>query len=300
MGPSTTGPTRVERSAPPPPLRYSLASMSAPIYDSAAPSPSLLQDTRSTWRARSLLRVLITRDITVRYKRSVLGVWWTLLNPLLETAVLAMVFSQVFRFAVPGVPYVVFVLAGVLLFNCFRQTLLGTASSMFLHADVLSKVRIAPAVFSLSTAGANSITFGFTLLPLAIVMAIAGVAPNPALPLIVPLVALLVLFAFGLGLALAPIVVRFPDTLDLLTICVTMVGYLAPVFYPEEIVPDHFLWIIQLNPIYHFVTLFRELLYGDGLGDPVSWLVVVATAGLSVMLGRAVHKALRRGAFTVL
>ncbi|MFA4929828.1 MAG: ABC transporter permease [Patulibacter sp.] len=274
--------------------------MSAPIYDSAAPAPSILGDARSTWRSRGLLRVLVTRDITVRYKRSVLGVWWTLLNPLLETAVLAMVFSQVFRFAVPGVPFVVFVLAGVLLFNCFRQTLLGAASSMFMHADVLSKVRIAPAVFSLSTAGANTITFGFTLLPLAVVMAIAGVTPNPALPLIVPLVALLVLFAFGLGLALAPIVVRFPDTLDLLTIAVTMVGYLAPVFYPPEIVPEHFLWIVHLNPIYHFVTLFRELLYGDGVGSALSWLAVVLSSGASVLLGHAVHKALRRGALTVL
>nr|WP_282600230.1 ABC transporter permease [Patulibacter sp. SYSU D01012] len=246
------------------------------------------------------MRVLVARDIVVRYKRSVLGVWWTLLNPLLETAVLWIVFSQVFRFAVPGVPYAVFVLAGVLVFNCFRQTLLGTAGSMAHHADVLSKVRIAPAVFSLATAGANTITFGFTLLPLALVMLVSGVAPSPALPLVVPVVLLLVVFALGLGLALAPIVVRFPDTLDLLTIFVPLIGYLAPVFYPPEIVPERFRWIEHLNPIYHFVTLFRDLLYGHGLGHPVSWLAVVLSAGTSILLGRAVHNALRRGAITVL
>jgi ABC-type polysaccharide/polyol phosphate export permease len=274
--------------------------VSVPIYDSAAPEPSILRDARNTWRSRSLLRVLVARDLAVRYKRSVLGLWWTLLNPLLETAVLWMVFSHVFRFAVPGVPYVVFVLAGVLLFNCFRQTLLGTAASMFIHADVLSKVRIAPAVFSVSTAGANSVTFGFTLVPLAIVMAIAGVAPNPLCPLIVVVALLLVGFAFGLGLALAPIVVRFPDTLDLLAIVVTMVGYLAPVFYPPEIVPEQFRWIEHLNPIYHFVTLFRDLLYGSGLGSGVSWLVCAGSTALALLLGHAVHNALRRGAFTVL
>jgi ABC-2 type transport system permease protein len=277
-----------------------LASVSVPIYDSAAPSPSIVQDARATWRSRSLLRVLVTRDLAVRYKRSVLGVWWTLLNPLLETAVLWMVFSHVFRFAVPGVPYAVFVLSGILVFNCFRQTILGAAGSMFLHADLLSKVRIAPAVFSLSTAGANTITFGFTLVPLAVVMALSGVAPNPALPLIVPVVMLLVLFAFGLGLALAPIVVRFPDTLDLLTICVTMVGYLAPVFYPPEIVPEEYRVVEHLNPIYHFVTLFRDLLYGHGAGSALSWLAIVLSAGTSVLLGHLVHNALRRGAFTVL
>jgi len=274
--------------------------VSTPIYDSAAPSPSIPQDAIATWRARSLLRVLVTRDLAVRYKRSVLGLWWTILNPVLETAVLWMVFSQVFRFAVPGVPYVVFVLSGVLLFNCFRQTILGVAASMFMHADLLSKVRVAPAVFSLSTAGANAITFAFTLGPLALVMAILGVAPNPALPLIVPVVLLLIGFAFGLGLALAPIVVRFPDTLDLLTICVTMIGYLAPVFYPPEIVPEQFRFVEKLNPIYHFVTLFRDLLYGHGVGNPLSWLAIVLSAGVALLLGHAVHNALRRGAFTVL
>jgi ABC-type polysaccharide/polyol phosphate export permease len=274
--------------------------VSVPIYDSAAPSPSVLRDARATWRKRSLLRVLVARDLAVRYKRSVLGVWWTLLNPLLETAVLWMVFSQVFRFAVPGVPYVVFVLSGVLLFNCFRQTLLGVAASMFLHADLLSKVRVAPAVFSVSTVGANLITFGFTLVPLALVMAISGVAPSPAAPLVIVVVLLLAAFAFGLGLALAPIVVRFPDTLDLLAICVTMIGYLAPVFYPPDIVPQRFQWIVHLNPIYHAVTLFRELLYGHGLGDPLSWLALVVSAAVALLVGHAVHNALRRGAFTVL
>lgn len=274
--------------------------MSTPIYDSAAPSPSIPQDVVATWRSRSLLRVLVARDLTVRYKRSVIGVWWTLLNPVLETAVLWMVFSQVFRFAVPGVPYVVFVLSGILLFNCFRQTILGVSGSMFLHRDLLSKVRVAPGMLSLSTAGANAITFGFTLVPLALVMAIAGVAPNPWCPLAVPLVALLIGFALGVGLALAPIVVRFPDMVDLLAISVTMIGYLAPVFYPPEIVPEQFQFVEKLNPIYHFVMLFRDVLYGDGAGDPLSWLAVVLSAGAALLLGHAVHNALRRGAFTVL
>jgi ABC-type polysaccharide/polyol phosphate export permease len=201
---------------------------------------------------------------------------------------------------VPGVPFVVFVLAGVLLFNCFRQTVLGVAASMFIHRDVLGKVRIAPAVFALSTAGANLITFAFTLVPLAIVMAISGVAPSPAAPLALVVALLVAALAFGLGLALAPIVVRFPDTLDLLAIAMTMVGYLAPVFYPPSIVPHAYRWIEHLNPVYHAVTLFRTLLYGHGLGDWVSWLALAGWAAGALLLGHAVHNALRRGTFTAL
>jgi ABC-type polysaccharide/polyol phosphate export permease len=271
-----------------------------PVYDSAAPTPTIVQNAFAVWRTRGLLRVLIARDIVLRYKRSVLGVWWTLLNPLLETLVLWMVFSQVFRFATPGVPYVVYVLSGVLVFTCFRQTTTGSAGAMLIHRDVISKVRVAPAVFSLSTAGANAMTFAITLVPLALVMLVLGVTPNPAFLLIVPVAALLVAFALGLGLALAPLVVRFPDILDLLAIAVTLVGYLAPVFYPAEIVPDRFEWVQQANPLYHFVTLFREVLYGHGVGSAVSWGVVVASAALSLLLGHRVHTALRRGAFAVL
>jgi ABC-2 type transport system permease protein len=274
--------------------------VSGPVYDSSAPSPNILQNVFAVWRTRGLLRVLIARDMVLRYKRSVLGVWWTLLNPLLETLVLWMVFSQVFRFATPGVPYVVFVLSGVLVFTCFRQTILGSAGAMLIQRDIISKVRVAPAVFSLSTAGANTMTFGITLLPLAIVMLILGVTPNPAFLLIVPIVALLVAFALGLGLALAPIVVRFPDTLDLLTIAVTLVGYLAPVFYPPEIVPERFEIVQQVNPLYHFVTLFRELAFGSGAGSATSWAVVVGSSALSLALAHVVYRALRRGTFAVL
>ena len=89
---------------PPAALAYSRA-VSGPVYDSAAPPPTFLGGARAAWRSRSLLRVLVARDLAVRYKRSVLGVWWTLLNPLLEMAVFWVVFSQVFRFAIPGIPY---------------------------------------------------------------------------------------------------------------------------------------------------------------------------------------------------
>jgi len=274
--------------------------LSGTIYDSAAPRPTVVADLRAVWRSRGLLGVLVARDLAVRYKRSVLGVWWTLLNPLLETIVLWIVFSHIFRFATPGVPYSVFVLSGILVLTSFQQTVIGAAGAMLLQSELLRKVRVAPALFSLSTAMANLITFAFTLLPLAVVMAIAGVAPNPALPLIVPVVLALVGTAFGFGLALAPIVARFPDTLNLLRIALTLLGYLAPIFYPIAIVPEKYRIIVELNPLYHFVTLFRVLLFGDGLGSGWSWLAIAVSTTVCVAVGRSVHTALRRGAFAAL
>jgi homopolymeric O-antigen transport system permease protein len=255
---------------------------------------------RAAWRLRSLLRVLVARDLAVRYKRSVLGVWWTLLNPLLEMAVFWVVFSQVFRFAIPGIPYSLYVLSGLVVFTSFRQTVIGCAGATLNHADLLRKVRVEPAVFSLSTAGANLVTFCVTLIPLAIGMAIAGVAPGPEVVLVVPLVLALGATAFGLGLALSPLVARFPDTADLLAIALTLVGYLAPVFYPADVVPDQYQFIQKLNPLYYFVTLFRDLLFGSGAGSATSWAVVAASAVVSLGLAHVVYRALRRGTFAVL
>jgi ABC-type polysaccharide/polyol phosphate export permease len=271
-----------------------------PVYDSAAPPPTPLGAAHAAWRSRSLLRVLVARDLAVRYKRSVLGVWWTLLNPLLEMAVFWVVFSQVFRFAIPGIPYSLYVLSGLVVFTSFRQTVIGCAGATLNHADLLRKVRVEPAMFSLSTAGANLVTFCVTLVPLAIGMVIAGVAPSPAALLAVPLVVALGATAFGLGLALSPLVARFPDTADLLAIVLTLVGYLAPVFYPAEVVPDQYEIVQKLNPLYHFVTLFRELLFGSGVGSATSWAVVIGSAVVSLTLAHVVYRALRRGTFAVL
>src|SRR3972149_168356 len=114
----------------------------ATFYDSDRPRRPLISEIRNFWEYRGLIRLLVGRDLTVRYKRSALGVWWTLLNPLLTMSGLWVVFSQVFRFTIPGVPFAVSLLSGTLPITFFAQGATATGAAMLNTATVLSKVYV--------------------------------------------------------------------------------------------------------------------------------------------------------------
>jgi ABC-type polysaccharide/polyol phosphate export permease len=123
------------------------------VYDSDARQPPIIAEARHLHEFRGLLKLLVVRDITVRYKRSVLGLWWTLLNPLLTSAIMYLVFSQIFRFAVPGdVPFVVYLLSGVLLINFFALALNAVGVSLVSSAGIITKVYVPGEVFAVSAA----------------------------------------------------------------------------------------------------------------------------------------------------
>ena len=133
-----------------------------PVYDSAQPRTTLVSVFTNLWAYRGLLKLLVRRELTVRYKRSTLGVWWTLLNPLLTTAVLWLVFGVIagrFGNADLAEPYVVYLLAGVIMMTFFSQTVLATGSAITGSKDILSKVYVPAEVFAFSTAFAGLVNF---------------------------------------------------------------------------------------------------------------------------------------------
>jgi ABC-type polysaccharide/polyol phosphate export permease len=259
--------------------------VSAYLYDSAASS---LRPRAWAARLRShggLLRLLVTRDLRIRYKRSLLGVWWTLLSPLLEMAALAIVFSQVFRFSSSDVPYVVYLLSGIIVAGLMRNVILRTASSLSENAITLSRMRVPAEIFSMAAALEVAANFLVSLVPLVAIVLISGASVSATAPLIVFPAALVLAFSFGVGIGLAPIVARFVDTLPLMAILLGLVTYLAPVFYPFAIVPERFRFVVELNPLYHFLNLFREMLYGNGLGAPHDWTIALGFTVAALALG---------------
>lgn len=229
--------------------------------------------------------MLVRRDLAVRYKRSLLGVWWTLLNPLLEMAVLWVVFSQVFRFATPGTPYVVYLLSGVVLATLLRQAVTGVATTLSNNATILARVYVPPEAFALAAAIVLAINFALSLGPLLALMALTGTTIPLTLPLVLVPAALLLAGATGIGLMLAPVSVVYPDIQELLRIVLTLLTYLAPVFYPIDIVPDRFQWIVQANPLTQHLEAFRALLYDGSFGPWEAWAVMAATAALALAIG---------------
>jgi ABC-type polysaccharide/polyol phosphate export permease len=256
------------------------------LYDSDTRYPPVVAELRNLHAYRGLLKLLVIRDITVRYKRSVLGLWWTLLNPLLTTAIMYLVFSQIFRFEIPGgAPFAVYLLSGVLLINFFALALNAVGVSLVSSAGIITKVYVPAEVFAVSAAVAAGVNFTFSLVPLVAVLLITGVGiPWTALLVPVPAVAMLLLVT-GVGLLVATAAIRFHDTLDLVAVLVVLLGYLTPTFYPLSIVPAHFQWVIMSNPLYSYLTIFRQLMYSAPAAPWWCWLVMGATSIGALSLG---------------
>ena len=167
--------------------------MTTTYYDSDKARKPIASEVANLWAHRGLIRLIVTRDLTVRYKRSSLGVWWTLLNPLLTTGVMFLVFGHFFRFKIPGdTPYIVYLLSGVLLLTYFAQAVLASGSAIVNSAGILTKVYVPPEVFSVASAIAASVNFMISLMILLVIQVATGIGipwtvvfvPIPALAML--------------------------------------------------------------------------------------------------------------------
>ena len=254
-------------------------------YDSASPPLTPFAWVAQLRANAGLIRLLVSKDLRIRYKRSLLGVWWSLLSPLMEMAVLAAVFSQVFRARTDDVPYVVYVLSGIVVAALMRNVILRTSASLSENAVTLSRMRVPAELFSIAVALEVGVNFLVSLIPLLALTLLSGASISWTAPLLLGPTVLTLLFGFGIGLALAPTVARFVDVLPLAGIVLGLVTYLAPVIYPFEIVPARYRFIVELNPLFRFVDLFRETLYGAGFGSGIDWLVALGYTLVALAVG---------------
>ena len=238
-------------------------------YDSDLARRPLVSEFQNLWENRGLIRLMVGRDLTLRYKRSTLGIWWTLLNPLLTTGVMWIVFGKIFRFDVgEGIPYIVYLLSGILLVTFFSQATIASGSAIVGNAGVLSKVYVPPEVFSVSAALSAAANFMISLIILLVIQLVTGVGiPWTVILIPIPVLAMLGLAA-GLGLLIAAAAVHFFDVIDLASVFIQLISYLTPSFYPISIIPESFLFVIYLNPLYSYLTVFRGFMYG---GEFVDW-----------------------------
>jgi ABC-2 type transport system permease protein len=226
-----------------------------PIYDSARRVWPLIEEFKELLRYRDLLTQLIVRNIKTRYKRSVLGIVWTMLNPLLMMLVLTFVFSEVFKFSVTH--YAAYALAGISLWNFFAQTTSGAMSELIWGGSLMKRIYIPRAIFAFTALGTALINLMLSLAPLFLIMIITGVPLRPTIFLLPAPILLTAMFALGVALFLSRIAAYFADVLEMYQILLTMWMYLTPIIYPKEIVPARLKWMLNLNPMYHLIEFFR-------------------------------------------
>ena len=262
----------------------SLSRSKADYYDSAVLSTPALEELTEVWNYRNLIYQLTRRDILTRYKRSVLGIGWTMLNPLGMMLVLTIAFSGIFRFETEY-SYPAYVLSGLLIWNFFSQTSTAAMVNLIWGGGLLHRIYVPRTSFALAAILTGVVNVLISLIPLLLVMLLTGV-PVRATLLFFPIpLLLLACFALGIGLLISTFAVYFPDVAEMYQIGMLGWMYLTPVIYPESILPESYrFWITHLNPMYYMVNLFRLSVY---YGQMPTWgellpAVVVALATLLI------------------
>lgn len=241
---------------------------------------------------RFLLGQLVGRDFKTRYKRSVLGVLWSMLNPLLTMCVQYLVFSNLFKWDVDN--YAVYLLIGTVTFNFFSEATQAALSSITGSASLITKVYIPTYVFPVAKVLSSCINLCFSTLALYIIIAIQGI-PLSAFHLLIPvLYVALILFSCGIGLILSALMVYFRDTQFLYSVLIVLWMYLTPLFYPVDIIPESLMGIYSLNPMYQYVTFFRTLVLDAAMPTLAQFAWCFGYAFLFIIIGFVVFRKLKR------
>ena len=239
------------------------------------------------WRYRYLIYYLISRDFKLKYRRSVLGVVWSVLNPLLMSLVMYLVFSSMFAGMRGGGidNFAVFLLIGQILFGLFSEATSSAMSSVLSSAPLLRKVYIPKYIFPLEKVCFALVNCVFSLVALVILMIFTGCKFYwTAFLGLYPLLTLFV-FSLGIGLFLAMAVVFFRDVMHIWGVFCTALMYFSAIFYDPELMSGFVQQVIKINPLYWYITAFRKtVLYGELLTTNMI-LVCGGCALVSIVIG---------------
>ena len=231
-----------------------------------------------------LMDQLVSRDFKTKYKRSVLGVLWSLLNPLLTMCVQYVVFSSIFRFQIPN--YAVYLLTGIILYNGFSDTTTQAMSSITGNVSLITKVYVPKYIYPVSKVFSCCINILLSLIPLFLVSVFTGIRIQWSILLLPYVLICYIIFMIGMSFILSTAMVFFRDMQFLWGVLTMMWMYATPIMYPLDQLP---IWMQRLeivNPLYHYITFFRTILIDGVSPEPVAYLYCLVFA-LAFFLGGA-------------
>ncbi|HKC23281.1 MAG TPA: ABC transporter permease [Thermoanaerobaculia bacterium] len=252
-------------------------------YDSAKRGLPFVSEALALWDFRHLVAELVSRDIKVRYKRSVLGIAWTMLSPLVNMVALTIVFSEILKQQITNFP--VYLLTGSLLWTFFSQGTSYAASLTVDAGDITRRVYVPRSVFVAVAVGVALVNLLLSLVPLFVIILVTRHPVSTAwLFLPVPIL-VATIFTAGVGLLVFTMSSRFVDVKETYMVLLGTWFFITPVFYVPAIVPERFRWIITLNPMTHLLNLFRAPLYEGRIPGARVLLLSVAAALVALAAG---------------
>jgi|SRR5580765_117714 len=239
-------------------------------------------DISDIWHYRELLFFLAWRDVKIRYKQTVLGVMWALLQPLMLMIIFSVLFGRIAGLPSDGIPYPVFAYAGVLAWTFFAAALASSGNSLVSSANLITKVYFPRLIIPGAAVGAAVVDLFFSFVLLVPLMAYYKIVPHWQMLLLVPLILLLMLLALGVGMWMSALNVKYRDVRFALPFITQIWFFLTPVIYPISSLPKKVKLVIMINPMSGLVEGIRSALFGL----PVKWtaLGVSTVLTLSVLI----------------
>ena len=235
---------------------------------------------REMWHYRELLRFLVVRDIKVRYKQTVLGGLWAVLQPFMSMVVFTIFFGHLAKVPSDGLPYPIFVYTALLPWQFFSGGISSSGNSLVANSHLISKVYFPRMIIPAASLGAGFLDFLIAFVLLMVMMVYYGVFPGAALLLFPFLMILVALAALGVGMILAALNVSYRDFRYVIPFLVQFWLFATPVIYPASMVPEQWRWLINLNPMAGLITGIRSAL----LNLPVSWTDIWISSTISLLL----------------
>jgi lipopolysaccharide transport system permease protein len=214
------------------------------------------------WQYRELLYFLIWRDVKVRYKQTLLGAAWAILQPLMTMIIFTLLFGRLAGIPSDGIPYPIFAYAGLLIWTFFANAVSNSANSLVGSANLITKIYFPRMIIPSSAVGAGLVDLAIAFLLLIALMVYYRVPFRLTSLMIVPLVALSSLLALGVGMWLSALNVKYRDIRYAIPFLIQLGMFISPVIYPLSMVPPGWRWALSLNPLTGIIENFRVALFG--------------------------------------
>lgn len=230
-----------------------------------------------------LMSQLIGRDFKAKYKRSILGVLWSFLNPLLTMCVQYLVFSTIFKSSIPH--FATYLMTGGILFNFFSEAVGLGLTSIVGNAALITKVYMPKYIYPISRVLSSAINVLISMIPLCFLVLLSGITLHKSMLLIPFVLFCATVFNIGMSLLLASSMVFFRDTQFLWGIFSMLWMYMTPIFYPETIIPPRFLQLYHINPLYQFIYFLRTIIIDGRAPGPYTFLYCFLCAAVPLLIG---------------
>jgi lipopolysaccharide transport system permease protein len=250
-------------------------------------------DLKELWAYRELLHVLTIRDVKVRYKQTVLGLAWAIIQPVMMMVVFSVFFGGLARMPSDGYPYPIFVYAALLPWTFFANSIAASANSMIGSANLVNKVYFPRLIIPLSSVGSGLVDFAIATAVLLLLMIYYGVSWSLHLLMVPILVSCVVLVALGVGTCLAALNVAYRDFRYVVPFLVQFWLFATPVVYPASLVPRQWQTLLYLNPMAGVIEGFRSAFLGRAFDTP-SLLISLTIALFMFVAGIAYFEKVER------